>query len=582
MPQSNEIALTIGSELQEYRIEGVLGVGGFGITYLAIDKHLDKKVVIKEFLPNDIAVRKDGDTVVAKSHSDKDNFEWGMSRFLQEAKTLAKFNHPNIVKINRFFQANNTAYFVMDYEEGKDLQEYIGNNNKIFSEEEIYNIIMPILDGLREVHSHDFLHRDIKPGNIFIRKNGTPMLIDFGASRFAMGAKSKSLSVVLTEGYAPKEQYSSTSKQGPYTDIYAIGAVMYKMATGKTPVEASARVDATSDDEPDPYVKLQEQNIPYSDNFKKAVDSSLELSAKNRPQSVRELQDILMDVKKEKTTIEHKVNESFTNNEENERKQNFNYIDIFKMSVFVLIGGLLVTLVNGLSRWYQLILLRYGVYEGLIHFILSISFLFALKSMLNLKRIWTLALFVALGAFFGDIIRDVIALIFKEVGLKNIYRWGIGYFVFYYFLSVGILYAFKEYLKINIKTIVKLSVIIGVGAFISDVLTDLIRLLPSSFKDILYWGPTAVIDKIFILLGFLIVFKKFLAFDNRYILKVLSIFSVLITIAIFCIRLIPNPSIGYFSFALALYYYAIGLALLISVKLYKNSSTKQEEENATK
>jgi serine/threonine protein kinase len=336
MPQSNEIALTIGSELQEYRIEGVLGVGGFGITYLAIDKHLDKKVVIKEFLPNDIAVRQNSDTVVAKSHSDKDNFEWGMSRFLQEAKTLAKFNHPNIVKINRFFQANNTAYFVMDYEEGKDLQEYIGNNNKIFSEEEIYNIIMPILDGLREVHSHDFLHRDIKPGNIFIRKNGSPMLIDFGASRFAMGAKSKSLSVVLTEGYAPKEQYSSTSKQGPYTDIYAIGAVMYKMATGKTPVEASARVDATSDDEPDPYIKLQDQNIPYSDNFKKAVDSALELSAKNRPQSVRELQDILMDAKIEKTTIEYKVNESFMNNEENERKK---FIYMVFISTFAYIVG---------------------------------------------------------------------------------------------------------------------------------------------------------------------------------------------------------------------------------------------------
>ena len=294
MPQENEIALDLGTTLQEYKIKSILGVGGFGITYLATDIHLDKQVVIKEFLPNDIAVRKDSDTVVPKSHSDKENYEWGMSRFILEAKTLAKFNHPNIVRINRFFQANNTAYFVMDYEEGEDLQVYLNKTKKSLSEEEIYNIIMPILDGLKEVHSYEYLHRDIKPGNIFLRRNGTPMLIDFGASRFAMGAKSKSLSVVLTEGYAPKEQYSSTSKQDAYTDLYSIGAVMYKMATGKAPVEASARVDATSDDEPDPYVKLQDQNIPYSDTFKEAVDWAMELSAKNRPQSVKELQNALM------------------------------------------------------------------------------------------------------------------------------------------------------------------------------------------------------------------------------------------------------------------------------------------------
>ena len=287
------IALPNGSYLEEYLIEKELGAGTFGVTYLATDTNLDKKVVIKEYLPNDIAIRQDSETIMPKSKGDQENFEYGLESFTKEAKVLARFSHPNIVKINRLFQTNNTAYFVMDYDEGEDLQEYI-KRHKNFSEEEILSIIMPILDGLRAVHDADFLHRDIKPGNIYIRDNSSPMLIDFGASRMAMGIKSKSLSVVLTEGYAPKEQYSSTSKQGPFTDLYAIGAVMYKMATGITPPEASARADAITDDEPDPFVQLQSRtDLNYSDNFKRAVDWALEFSGKNRPQTVLEFQNML-------------------------------------------------------------------------------------------------------------------------------------------------------------------------------------------------------------------------------------------------------------------------------------------------
>ena len=150
--QHNETALPIGAELLEYRIESVLGVGGFGITYLALDTNLNKQVVIKEFLPSDIAVRKESTTVVAKSYSDEESYNWGIDRFLKEAQTLAKFNHPNIVKISRFFKANNTAYFVMDYEKGEDLQEYLSKQTKRLTQEEINDIILPILDGLKEVH----------------------------------------------------------------------------------------------------------------------------------------------------------------------------------------------------------------------------------------------------------------------------------------------------------------------------------------------------------------------------------------------------------------------------------------------
>ena len=290
----NETALKIGTQLYEYTIESVLGVGGFGITYLAEDTNLKKRVVIKEFLPNDIAVRKDSSIVVPKSANDEENYRWSIKRFLQEAQTLAKFNNPNIVKVNRFFETNNTAYFVMSYEEGEDLEEYMKKEQPPMPQNEIYEIILPILNGLEEVHSNNFLHRDIKPANIFIRANKTPMLIDFGASRFAMGVKSKSLSVVLTEGYAPKEQYSSTSKQGAYTDIYSIGAVLYKMATGNTPPEASSRSDYITDGEDDPYERLSDDYIaPYSDGFKIAVDKALEFRAKDRPQNIEELIELL-------------------------------------------------------------------------------------------------------------------------------------------------------------------------------------------------------------------------------------------------------------------------------------------------
>ena len=342
-------ALPIGTILNEYKIESILGVGGFGITYLAVDINLDKKVVVKEYLPNDIAIRQESSKVMPKSKSDRDNFEWGLERFLQEAQTLAKFNHPNIVKVNRFFRANNSAYFVMDYEKGIDLDEYLKSYNGKVDESDIYNIIMPILDGLKEVHSVDYLHRDIKPANIFIREKGSPMLIDFGASRLAMGSKSKSLSVVLTEGYAPKEQYSSTSKQGAYTDLYAVGAVMYKMATGGVPSESSTRVDFTSDGELDPYKRLQDQkSLAYNDSFKIAVDWALSLSAKDRPQSAKEFQDALLNVSKKdmnshKETIKIDKNHHEEKEKEKEKEEN--------NSGMIAIIVLLVALIFGLGIW---------------------------------------------------------------------------------------------------------------------------------------------------------------------------------------------------------------------------------------
>ncbi|HIP13610.1 MAG TPA: hypothetical protein EYG73_12955 [Arcobacter sp.] len=334
------VELKIGSELNEFTIKKVLGSGTFGITYLAKDNYLNKQVVIKEYFPNDIAIRNSDSTISAKTNNDKENFEYGLSSFLKEAQVLAKFNHPNVVRVNSFCESNNTAYFIMDYEKGKDLEDYLEENSHL-NEEEILDIMIPLLDGLQEVHNKSYLHRDIKPGNIYIKDNNSPLLIDFGATRYSIGVKSQSLSIILTPGYAPKEQYSSKSKQAAYTDIYAIGAVMYKMVTDATPIEASERANAITDDEPDPHIKLSEMNYPnYSDSFKEAIDWALEFKPKDRPQSVTALKDAfntkLKSSKKKKK--ENKVKETIIIEAPKEKNNNSTII-IGLLLLALAVGG---------------------------------------------------------------------------------------------------------------------------------------------------------------------------------------------------------------------------------------------------
>ncbi|HUT51305.1 MAG TPA: serine/threonine-protein kinase [Alphaproteobacteria bacterium] len=273
-------ALTPGYRLHEYQIESVLGHGGFGITYLATDTHLHKKVAIKEFLPNDVAVRVDGSTVEAKSSSDVDTFQWGLERFTQEAQTLARFRHPNVIQISRYFEANGTAYFVMDYEDGESLKEILQTADTL-PQSEIEEMLHPLLHALDAVHHAGVLHRDIKPGNIYIRADGTPVLLDFGAARQALGEKSQSLTSIFTAGYAPYEQYYSGGNQGVWTDIYALSAVLYRCATGKAPPEAPARV-------------LEDTIVPasvaargkYDDAFLAAIDAGLGVRAEERPADI--------------------------------------------------------------------------------------------------------------------------------------------------------------------------------------------------------------------------------------------------------------------------------------------------------
>ena len=223
-------ALPEGYRLQEYELVRVLGrPGGFGITYLGFDHHLDKDFAIKEYLPSNLAIRTaDGSVVPQTSKEACEDFEWGLDRFLDEAKTLACFDHRHIVRVSRYFEAHDTAYMVMEHVEGETLSAHLTRKGTL-REAELKGILYPLLDGLAVVHGEDILHRDITPSNIMLRaEDGSPVLIDFGAARQAIGAKSRLVTSLVTLGYAPIEQYSNQGNQGPWTDIYVLGAVCYQ------------------------------------------------------------------------------------------------------------------------------------------------------------------------------------------------------------------------------------------------------------------------------------------------------------------------------------------------------------------
>ncbi len=276
-------ALPRGHRLHEYELLRVLGFGGFGMTYLGFDHNLDKAVAIKEYLPDDIAARTRNNSVIPKASQFRGDFDWGLDRFLDEARTLARFDHHHIIKVHRFFEAHGTAYIVMEYAEGETLSEFL-NRNGTLTETELKAILKPILDGLEVVHNADFLHRDIKPDNIIIRdEDGLPVLLDFGAARQAIGVKTCSITSIITPGYAPIEQYSSRGDQGPWTDIYALGGVCYRTLTGQAPDDATDRLHD------DPLIPVSKQcSGQASQRFLSAIDWALAMDEDDRPQSIGE------------------------------------------------------------------------------------------------------------------------------------------------------------------------------------------------------------------------------------------------------------------------------------------------------
>ena len=281
-------ALPRGYSLHEYRVESVLGTGGFGVTYLAIDANLNLKVALKEYLPGDFAARAGDSSVQPKPGDASESFQWGLQRFMDEAKTLASFRHPNIVRVMRFFEANKTGYMVMEFVEGKPLQEWIGTRRPL-PQKSLQTLVGPLLDGLAVIHKAGFLHRDIKPANIFMRDDGSPVLLDFGSARELKG-RNQELTAVVSPGYAPLEQYHTQGKQGPWSDLYAFGGVMYWMLTGNKPVEAAARV---RQDIMPPAVTAA-GGRGYTPDFLAVVDWALKPNEDERPQSVAEFKRRLM------------------------------------------------------------------------------------------------------------------------------------------------------------------------------------------------------------------------------------------------------------------------------------------------
>jgi serine/threonine protein kinase len=291
----DRLALPNGYSLNEYRIKRVLGQGGFGITYLAHDERLDRDVAIKEFLPGDLAVRQFDSTVVPRSSIARPDYRGGLERFLKEARTLAKFGNPNIVRIFTSFEANGTAYIVMSYEAGDSLGAWLKTQDFPLPFARLLAIAEPLLAGLATVHDAGFWHRDIKPSNIFLRADGTPVLLDFGTARQAIGTNSRGSERILTPHYAPYEQYIVRGDQGPWTDIYAMGAVLYYCISGREPPEATERVHAEAEKQPDPMVPATTVGKGhYPDSFLRAIDRCLALWPKDRLRSVNDLRQALI------------------------------------------------------------------------------------------------------------------------------------------------------------------------------------------------------------------------------------------------------------------------------------------------
>jgi len=275
----------------KYVIGRALGQGGFGITYLACDLEFNHKLAVKEYFPLQNATRaQDRLTVSPISTKSRQDLDYGLGKFAEEAKALSHFkDHPGVVNIVDFFYANGTAYIVMKYVEGRDLKEYLNQRGGKISYEAALKILLLVMTALEDVHSFGIVHRDISPDNIYVEeKGGGVKILDFGATRYAMGEQSRSLSVVLKPGYAPEEQYRSRGKQGPWTDIYALGATFYRAITGKVPPEATDRME---EDDLQPPSSL---GVAIPASAEAGLMKALAVKAVNRFQTVAEFREAMM------------------------------------------------------------------------------------------------------------------------------------------------------------------------------------------------------------------------------------------------------------------------------------------------
>ncbi len=287
-PVNNLLLLPPRTILREqYLIGKSLGNGGFGITYLAWDIGLQTRLAVKEYMPAGVATRTDRIKAMPLSDTAKEEYEWGLERFLEEARVLKKSNHPNIVTVDTVFRDNGTAYLVMEYLEGLNFAEFLRRRGGTIPFAEALQIMSPVMDALTAVHALGIVHRDVSPENIFIPKIGKVKLIDFGAARNALSHKSRNLSAILKGGYAPKEQYRASGKQGPWTDVYATAATLYRAITGKVSVPS---LDRQAEDTLEWPSKLGAAIPPSAES---ALMRAMEVRAENRFQSMEEFKSAL-------------------------------------------------------------------------------------------------------------------------------------------------------------------------------------------------------------------------------------------------------------------------------------------------
>jgi serine/threonine protein kinase len=288
MPTQANQPLADGYRLQNYRIRKVLSCGGFSIVYLAHDEN-DVPVAIKEYLPSSLALRNQGDALPAIAEENLATFRYGMKCFFEEGRSLAGLSHTNVVRVLNFFRANETAYLVMRYEHGRTLQEHIEHHRGSIKEDFIRRVFTLLLNGLREVHTNKLLHLDIKPANIYIRNDGSPVLIDFGAARQTLTEEAMRLNPMYTPGFASPEHYRKRELLGPWSDIYSVGASMFSCLAAAAPPAADQRLDH------DRYISAKKLWAgKYSGQLLETIDWCLRLDHLERPQSVFALQKVLM------------------------------------------------------------------------------------------------------------------------------------------------------------------------------------------------------------------------------------------------------------------------------------------------
>jgi serine/threonine protein kinase len=276
-------ALPIGTRVDEFEITRVIGEGGFSVVYLAFDHTLHRSIALKEYIPSALASRRGDQTVAVRSAQHQQTFEAGLRSFINEARLLAQFDHPALVKVYRFWEGNGTAYMAMPHYEGRTLKHILREHPEQASEAWLKRLLVPLLDALALLHAHQCYHRDIAPDNIQILDNEQPVLLDFGAARRTIGDMTQAFTVILKPGYAPIEQYADETdlKQGPWTDVYALSALLYGAIVGKPPPTAVARMIK------DPLEPLAARSIANFDPvFLSGIDRGLAVRPEARPQSI--------------------------------------------------------------------------------------------------------------------------------------------------------------------------------------------------------------------------------------------------------------------------------------------------------